>query len=72
MAQTVLVIFSLIFFMDGSRTDRMMWVILGKFAWGNGEGRIPNEIFLYYFSKEPLMQLTQSVTLRAWKKFEGF
>ena len=45
--------------------------MLGKLVRGKGAVSRPKVLFLSYFEKEPLIQLTQLDTLRDWPKLEG-
>ena len=61
---------SLAFTMDGDKIDWRKRVVLGKLARGKEAARRPKVLFLSYFAKEPLIQLTQLSPLRALLKSE--
>ena len=58
--------------MDGARTYLRTQVVLGRLERVNRAARRPKALFLLYFEKTPLIQLTRSGPLSAWSNFERF
>ena len=64
--------FSVIFLMAGDIKIQRNQVVLGKFSHEKGSVGRPKSLFLSYFEKDPLIQLTWLGPLRTWPKFEHF